>query len=328
MAELRTMVVVDGFTADQGKPVWEPLRRFGDVRVYPRTGPSEVVVRCTGASVVLTNKVVFDAATLDALPQLRYLGVTATGVNVVDLPACARRGIAVTNVPNYSTASVAQLVVALVLHFSQHVADLDARVKAGEWAGSSDFTLGVEGMTELAGKQAVIVGYGAIGQAVGRALAALGMEVVSAQVPGTTARADRQPLFPALARADVVSLHCPLTEATRGMVNAQFLAALKPTAILVNTARGPLVDEAALLATLRAGRLRGVALDVLSQEPPPLDHPLLHRTAPFANRVLVTPHIAWATEEARQRLVNESIRNVEAWLQGEVRNRVDALPRA
>jgi glycerate dehydrogenase len=323
MAEVRSIVVVDGFTADQGEPVWEPLRRFGDLRVYPRSTPDEVVPRCANASVVLTNKVVFNNATLGALPRLRYLGVTATGINVVDPVTCAHRGIAVTNVPNYSTASVAQLVVAMVLHFLQRVAAHDARVKAGEWARSPDFTLRVEPMTELAGKVAVIVGYGAIGQSVGRVFSALGMEVVPAQVPGTPARADRPPLLDALPRADVVTLHCPLTDATRGMVNAQFLGALKPTALLVNTSRGPLVDEGALLAALQAGQLGGVALDVLSQEPPPRSHPLLDPAASFAPRILVTPHIAWATQEARSRLVTESIRNVEAWLNGERRNRVE-----
>jgi glycerate dehydrogenase len=283
-----------------------------------------MVARCQGAEVVLTNKALLDARTLKDLPALRYVGVTATGVNPVDVAQCSAQGIAVTNVPAYSAPSVAQMVVAMVLHFATGVAAQDARVKAGDWARSPDFCLYTRPMVELAGKVAVIVGWGAIGRAAGHALEALGMEVVAAQVPGTPPRPDRMALAAALPRAQVVSLHCPLTEQTLRMVDAAFLAALRPGAWLVNTARGGLVAEAALLSALREGRLGGVALDVLGQEPPPVDHPLLDPAAPFRDRVLVTPHIAWGTDEARKRLVDESIANVQAWVRGERRNRVES----
>ena len=253
------------------------------------------------------------------------MGVLATGTNVVDLAAARAAGVAVTNVPSYAAASVAQHVFALILHVSQDVAGHAAAVKAGAWAASPDFCFFTREMFELDGKTLVLVGSGAIGGAVARIAEAFGMRVVRAAVPGspTPAGGARTPLAEALPAADVVSLHCPLTDATRGMVDARFLAALKPGAILINTARGPLIDEAALAAALASGRLGGVGLDVLAVEPPPADHPLLDPRAPWAGRVVVTPHIGWGAIEARRRLAAEATENLRAFLAGERRNRVD-----
>jgi glycerate dehydrogenase len=257
-----------------------------------------------------------------ALPSLRYLGVVATGTNMVDLDAARARGIAVTNVPGYAAPSAAQLVFALILRFTHDVAGHDADVKQGRWAASPDFCFFRQPLQELADKTLVVVGSGDIGRAVARIGEAFGMRVLKAAVPGSPSTAPRTPLAEALAAGDVVTLHCPLTEATRGLVNAGFLAAMKPEAILINTARGPLVDEPALIAALEQGRLRGVGLDVLSVEPPPADHPLCNRRAPWAARVVLTPHIAWGTVEARQRVRQIVAQNLSAFLAGEKLNRV------
>jgi glycerate dehydrogenase len=284
-----------------------------------------VVERCRGANAVLTNKVEIGAATLSALPEIRYLGVLATGTNVVDLEAARAGGVAVTNVPGYAADAVAQLVFALILHLTHDVAGHGAAVKAGQWAASPDFCFFRQPLRALAGKTLVVVGSGGIGGAVARIGQAFAMRVLHAAVPGAPARAGapRVALDHALPEADVVSLHCPLTPATRGLVGARFLGALPPGAILINTGRGPLVDEEPLRAALASGRLCGAGLDVLSVEPPPRDHPLLDPGAPWASRLIVTPHIGWGTVEARRRLAQGVTRNLEAYLKGERLNRVD-----
>jgi glycerate dehydrogenase len=320
------IVILDTFAADQGDDtMWTALRALGELIVYPRSADTDVVGRCAGATAALTNKVAFAANDFAALPELRYVGVLATGTNVVDLVAARAAGVAVTNVPSYAAASVAQQVLALVLHFSQDVAGHAAAVKAGAWAASPDFCFFTKQMFELAGKTMVLVGSGAIGGTVARSAEALGMRVVRAAVPGSPTRAagERTPLAEALPAADVVSLHCPLTDVTRGLVDARFLAALKPGAILINTARGGLIDEAALIAALGGGRLGGVGLDVLTVEPPPADHPLTDPRAPWAARVVVTPHVAWGAIEARRRLAAVATENLRAFLAGQRQNRVD-----
>jgi glycerate dehydrogenase len=320
------IVILDSFAADQGdETMWAGLRALGELTVHPRSANGDVVPRTAGAAAALTNKVPFSAATFAALPDLRYVGVLATGTNVVDLAAARAAGVAVTNVPNYAAASVAQHVFALILHFAQDVPGHAAAVRAGAWAASPDFSFFTRPIPELAGKALVLVGSGAIGGAVARIAEAFGMRVVRAAVPGSPTRAGeaRTPLGEALPAADVVSLHCPLTDATRGLVDARFLAALKPGAILINTARGPLVDEAALIAALASGRLGGVGLDVLGTEPPPADHPLCDARAPWASRVVVTPHIGWGAIEARRRLAAEAAENLRAFLAGARKNRVD-----
>jgi glycerate dehydrogenase len=317
-------VILDSFAADQGDDTfWSDLRTLGELVVHARSADGDVVSRAAGAVAALTNKVAFSAATFAALPDLRYVGVLATGTNVVDLAAARAAGVAVTNVPSYAAASVAQHVLALVLHFSQDVAGHAAAVKAGAWARSPDFCFFTREMFELAGKTLALVGSGAIGGAVARIAEAFGMRVVRGAVPGSPTQAGRVPLAEALPTADVVSLHCPLTDATRGMVDARFLAAMKPGAILINTARGALVDEGALVAALAAGTLGGVGLDVLSVEPPPADHPLCDPRPPWAARVVVTPHIGWGAIEARRRLAAAATDNLRAFIAGQRKNRVD-----
>lgn len=315
------IVVLDAFTTDQGRDCWDGLRALGDVRVHPRTAAAETAARIAGAEAVLTNKVALGAGELAAAPQLRYIGVLATGTNVIDLAAAAARGVAVANVPGYSTASVAQLVFAFLLQHAVDVAGHGAAVRAGRWAAGPDFCFGLQPIRELAGMTLAIVGTGAIGGAVARIAEGFGMRVLRAQVPGS-ATPHRVPLAAALAEADAVTLHCPLTPATARLVDASFLAGMKPGAVLINTGRGGLVDEAALAAALASGRLGAAALDVLDREPPPAGHPLLDPSAPWAGRLLVTPHLGWMSVEARARLVGEAVENLRAFLRGERRNRV------
>jgi len=320
------IVILDSFAADQGDPTytWEGLRALGEVTVHPRTDEDQLVERARGATALLTNKVEIRRELFDMLPELRYVGVLATGTNIVDVEAARAHDVAVTNVPGYATDAVAQLVFALILQLTHDVAAHDRAVKAGRWAASPDFALFVQPLVELAGKTMAVVGTGSIGGAVARIAEAFGMHVLRAAVPGAPTRpgVSRARLTEALAEADVVTLHCPLTPLTRGMVDATFLGAMKPKAILVNTGRGPLINETDLRAALAAGRLGGVGLDVLSQEPPPADHPLLNPRAPWASRVIVTPHIGWGTIEARRRLEQAVTRNLAAFLAGERVNRV------
>jgi glycerate dehydrogenase len=321
------IVVLDSFAIDQGEPetAWSELAALGDLVVHPQTEPAEVAAHARDAVAVLTNKVALGAAELEALPAVRYLGITATGTNVVDLGAARAAGIAVTNVPGYATDSVAELVFGLILKFAFDVAGHNASVKAGVWAAWSDFCFFRQPLMELAGKTLVLVGAGAIGAAVARIGEAFGMRVIRAAVPGAPPRPGqpRTPLDEALPAGDFVSLHCPLTDRTRGLVGAAFLARMKPRAILINTSRGGLIDEAALIAALESGRLGGAGLDVLGVEPPPPVHPLTDPRAPWAGRVVITPHIGWGTVEARARLVAEVSRNLAAFLAGQRRNRVD-----
>jgi glycerate dehydrogenase len=318
------IAVLDSFTADQGEDRWQALRELGEVRLFPRTPRTEVVERARGCAVVLTNKVVLDGATIAALAAdgLRYIGVMATGTNVIDLAAARRHGVVVSNVPGYSTESVAQLVIALVLHLTTDVAGHSARAKAGAWAAGPDFCFFTQPLVELAGKTLVVIGSGAIGRALGRIAAAFGMRVIAAAVPGSSSPG-RIALDQALPQADVVSLHCPLTPATAALVGDGFLALLKPGALLINTGRGPLLDEAAVVRALASGRIGGLGLDVLAQEPPAPGHPLLDPQQPWSSRVVVTPHIAWGTVEARTRLIAEVGENLRAFLGGALRNRVE-----
>jgi len=315
-------VLLDSFATDQGETRWTELRALGELLAYPRTNPAQVRQRCAGAGAILTNKVVISAELMAALPELRYIGLTSTGTNVVDLEAASSRGIAVTNVPAYSTESVAELVFAMILHFAFRASDHDHAVKSGRWAAGPDFCFFLHPLHELHGRTLVLLGLGAIGKAVARIGAAFGMNIIPAAVPGS-ASAGRTPLAEALPLADVVTLHCPLTLATRGMADGAFFAALKAGAIFINTSRGPVVDEMALLDALRAGRLGGAGLDVLEREPPASEHPLLDPGAPWASRLLVTPHLAWGTVEARRRLASQVAQNLAAFQSGARLHRVD-----
>lgn len=314
------IVVLDGYALNPGDLSWAPLEALGELEVHPRTPPGQVVARAAGAPFVLTNKTPLGLAEFGALPELRYVGVLATGTNVVDVAAAASRGIAVTNVPGYSTPSVAQMTFALLLELTHAVGDHARGVRAGRWCVSPDFSYWESPLVELAGLTFGIVGFGAIGRAVAGVAEAFGMRVVAhtrAPSPEPAPGIRFVGLDDLFRESDVVSLHCPLTEETRGLVDARRLALMKPTAYLLNTARGPLVDERALADALGAGCLAGVGLDVLCAEPPRPGNPLL--TTP---RCLITPHIGWATKAARRRLLGEAAENLRAFVEGRSRNRV------
>lgn len=317
------IVVLDGHTLNPGDLDWAPLAALGELEVYERSAPDEVEARVAGAEIALTNKVPFDAARLQRLPQLRYIGLTATGTNVVDLAAARSRGVTVSNVPAYSTASVAEHVFALLLALTRRVEGHASLVRDGGWSVSPDFSFWEGELVELAGRRLGVVGCGAIGRAVIRIGQAFGMEVAAhtahperhrAELPGVTFL----PLEELLASSDVVSLHCPLTPATEKLLDARRLALLRPGAFLLNTGRGQLVDEAALAAALNAGQLAGAGLDVLAAEPPAADNPLLR-----ARNCLITPHIAWATRAARSRLLAVVVANLAAFMAGAPQNVVN-----
>ncbi|MEX0655492.1 MAG: D-2-hydroxyacid dehydrogenase [Phycisphaeraceae bacterium] len=322
------IVVLDGHTltphrphepAPPGEPSWDAIARLGQLTVHDRTSDDQIVTRAQGVPVLLTNKTPLAADTLAQLPDLRYVGVLATGTNVVDLDAAGERNITVTNVPGYSTDSVAQHAVALLLALVNHVAGHDAAVRDGQWQRSGDFSFTVAPLTELAGKTLGIVGLGAIGQRVARIGDALGMRLAAASRRPDAPRpgmegldVQHMPVDDLLATADVLTLHCPLTPDTHHLLDADRLARMKSHAIVLNTGRGPLIDEPALAAALHAGQLGGAGLDVLASEPPDAHNPLL--TAP---NCFITPHIAWATREARTRLMQIAADNLHAYLQGE-----------
>lgn len=308
------IVVLDGYTMNPGDLDWSDLQALGECVVHERTSPEQIPARAAGAEAVLTNKVVLDRAVLKQLPALRYIGVLATGYNVVDVVAARERGVIVTNVPAYSTASVVQMTFALLLELCHGVGAHAIAVRQGAWTTSTDFCFWLTPQVELSGRVMGIIGLGRIGQAVAACAMAFGMRVMAldrgrrATPMDGVALVSMETLF---READVVSLHCPLTADNRGLVNRERLALMKPTAFLINTARGPLVNEADLADALREGRLAGAAMDVLSVEPPPAASPLL-----VAPNCLITPHIAWATQAARRRLMHTVVQNLAAYQQG------------
>lgn len=314
------LVVLDGYTLNPGDLSWERLMSLGSCSIYDRTAPAEVIAEAADAELVLTNKAVLSRDVIEALPNLKYIGVMATGYNVVDLDAAREHGITVSNVPIYGTASVAQMVFAHVLHFMQRVQDHSQAVHAGRWSAVSDFCFWDYPQVELAGLTMGIVGLGRIGRATAKLADAFGMKVVAASrsdadAPSYIHRVDLDTLF---RESDFVSLHCPLTSDTEGFVNSELLATMKRSAVLINTSRGPLIDEPALAAALERGTIAGAGLDVLSTEPPPVDHPLLN-----APNCVITPHIAWATRSARSRLLDTVVDNVAAFLAGQPQNVVN-----
>jgi len=304
------IVVVDGATLNPGDLSWQPLMELGSTEVYERSTRSEAIQRCRDAKVIITNKVVIDKETMNELPKLRYIGVTATGFNIIDVEAAKKKGIIVTNVPTYGTASVAQMTFALLLELTQHVGYHAQTVSDGRWCRSSNFCYWDRPLIELADLTMGIIGCGRIGQAVAALARAFGMRVVGFDVapPDQTSfeYVDIDTLFKA---SDVVSLHCPLTPQTQQIVSSKTLALMKPTAFIINTSRGPLVNEQELADALNEGRIAGAGMDVLSSEPPSPENPLLK-----AKNCYITPHIAWATRSARQRLLDVSINNVRAFL--------------
>ncbi len=314
------IVVLDGYAMNPGDMDWSPLTQLGECEIYDRTPPELVVGRLAGAKAALTNKVVFSDEVMAALPELRYIGVTATGFNVVDIEAARARGVTVTNVPAYSTMSVVQMTFAHLLNLTMRAAAHGRAVREGRWASCPDFCFWDYPLVELDGLTMGIVGLGRIGKAVARVASAMGMNVLAyhrsrtplTSPPDGVELVELDELF---ARSDAVSLHCPLTDDTRNLVAARRLALMKPTAYLINSSRGPVVDLRALGEALAAGRLAGAGLDVLPSEPPdPADDlgGLLEQDNSF-----ITPHIAWATRAARQRLLSVTVANLAAFIEGQ-----------
>ncbi|MFK3723058.1 2-hydroxyacid dehydrogenase [Pseudomonas monteilii] len=317
MPSPRHAVFLDHHSLDLGDLDLSPLQRLFDTfTLYDATSPDQIAEHLRGASVVITNKVVLDAAILQANPHIDLILVAATGTNNVDLPAARAQGITVCNCQGYGTPSVAQHTLALLLALATRLCDYRQAVAEGRWAQASQFCLLDFPIVELEGKTLGLLGHGELGGAVARLAEAFGMRVLSGQVPGRPARADRLPLDELLPQVDALTLHCPLNERTRHMLGARELALLKPGALVVNTARGGLIDEQALADALRSGHLGGAATDVLSTEPPVAGNPLLAADVP---RLIVTPHSAWGAVEARQRIVGQLAENAQAFLAGQPR---------
>ncbi len=316
------IVILDGEILNPGDISWAPLEALGSVTVYDKTQPEELLERASTADIIFTNKIRLTAEIMQQLPNLKYIGVTATGYDVVDIAAAAQRGIPVCNVVAYGVGTVAQHVMALILELSRNITLHSDSVKQGQWNARNEWCYWLSPLRDFGDMRLGVVGFGNIGREVGRMGQALGMQV---QAYNRSPKA--QPEYPCefvdldtlFATSDVISLHCPLTEESRGFVNAARIASMKKGAILINTARGPLVDEEAASQALHSGHLGGLGTDVLSTEPPAVDNPLL--TAP---RCLITPHIAWATLKARANIIRLASENVAAWQQGKAQNVVNS----
>ena len=316
------IVILDGFAANPGDLSWQGLERFGQVVCYPRTAPEQVLERAQGAQVLLTNKTVLSRQIIESLPQLQMIGVLATGYNIVDIEAAKQRGIPVCNVPAYSTDSVAQLIFAFLLQHANHVLEHTRSVQQGDWVRSQDFSYMVAPQVELAGKTIGFVGFGHVAQKTADIAQAFGMKVIaySRTMKGQEHRPGFQwvDLDQLCRQSDYLSLNCPLTPQTQGLVNREFLAKMKPSAMLINTSRGPVVVEQDLADALNQGIIAAAAVDVLSTEPPRADNPLL-----WARNIYFTPHIGWATREARIRLLQITQENLEALCNGHPQNVVN-----
>lgn len=317
------IVVLDGYTLNPGDIGWTGFEELGEVVVHERTADNEILERAAGASALLTNKVPLAAESIAALPDLDYIGVLATGYNVVDVAAAKEHGVTVSNVPTYGTDSVAQHATSLLLELARQPALHASAVADGAWTASGEWCFTLAPITELSGKTLGVVGIGRIGRAFARICAAMGMTIIAHdQYPPSETELDGlsvefTELDDLFSRADAISLHCPLTSDTERLVNARRLGLMKPSAYLLNTSRGPLVDSAALAEALSAGTIAGAGLDVLDAEPPPADHPLIN-----APNCLITPHIAWYARASRQRLMDIAVDNLRAFLAGTPVNRV------
>ena len=312
------IVILDGFTANPGDLSWKGLEELGTLTVYDRTRPEETVARAADAEIILTNKVIISREVMAQLPQLKYIGVLATGYNVVDIEAAHEHDIIVTNVPAYSTESVAQMVFAHLLTVTNRTEHYALQNRQGRWTKNPDFCYWDFSHMELAGKTFGIVGLGNIGRRVAEIALAFGMQVkalTSKSANALPAGIEKADLEELLASSDIISLHCPLTDSTRHLINRETLSLMRPSAILINTGRGPLVDDQAVAYALAEGQLAAFCADVLTEEPPKADNPLLSQPNAF-----ITPHIAWATEEARSRLLQVAISNVEAFLNAKPQN--------
>lgn len=312
--------VLDGFTLNPGDLDWSELKQLGDCEIFDRTPKEQIVARAADAEIVLTNKAPLSRETIGALPRLKYIGVLATGTNVVDLVAARERNIPVTNVPGYGTRSVAQATIALLLELTNRIGHHAERVRAGAWTNAADWCFWDTPLVELNERTLGVIGYGRIGAAVAEIAHALGMKILAYSsstkpAPSYVKFTDFETLFRS---SDVVSLHCPLTPKTQNLVNAERLSWMKPTAYLLNTSRGPLIDESALAAALNERRIAGAGLDVLAVEPPSAENPLLR-----ARNCFITPHLAWATQTARMRLMRTVVENLRAFLNGKPQNVVN-----
>ena len=318
------ITVLDGYTINPGDNAWHPVEELGELTVYDRTAPDQIIDRSQNADILLTNKTPLDAQTIGQLPQLKYIGVMATGVNVVDLDAAREHGIPVSNVPEYSTESVAQHVLAVMLSMNHRPMDHSHAVYEGRWEKAGDFCFWLSPIHELAGKTLGVVGYGRIGRRVCELAAAFNMNVLAHNPTYRNKtrldymRFDWCSLEQVFRESDYVSLHCPLTEENQGLVDVGLLELMKPTAVLINTSRGGLINEQALANALREHKISGACLDVVSQEPIAPNNPLLS-----APNCLITPHNAWSTLESRQRLMKKTAENVEAFLSGHPINQVN-----
>lgn len=314
------IVILDGYTANPGDLSWKDLESLGQVTVYERTKPEDTVARAAEADIVLTNKVLIGRTEIEQLPHLRYIGVLATGYNVVDIMAAHEHGIIVTNVPAYSTESVAQMVFAHLLTVTNRIEHYAIQNRAGRWSNNPDFSYSDTVLTELAGKTIGIVGLGNIGSRVAQIALAFGMKVKAFTSKSADLLADgiqKTDMQELISTSDILSMHCPLTDSTRHLINADTLRLMKKTAIVINTGRGPLVDDQAVADALEQKRITAYCADVLTEEPPKADNPLLKQQNAY-----ITPHIAWATTEARVRLVQVATDNVRAFLKGTPQNTV------
>lgn len=314
------IVLLDSHTLSSGDLSWQPLEALGNFTHFPRVREEDIPELAAEADILLTNKAPLTAQTLALLPRVKFIAVTATGFNNVDTAAARLRGISVANAKNYSSAAVAQHVFSLILHFTNDVGRLSRSIQNGEWAACPDFCYTFSPLTELAGKTLGLVGFGNIAQEVGKIANAFGMKVLcTKRSPASSGNGvvftDLETVF---RQSDFVSLHCPLTPETQGLINKGTLSLMKPSAVLINTGRGPLVDEPALAEALNTGRIAGAGLDVLSAEPPPHNHPLFS-----AKNCVITPHVAWIATEARQRLLDITAKNIKAFLAGESLNVVN-----
>ena len=317
------IVILDAYTSNPGDLSWDTIKELGELTVYERTTPEEVLQRCNGSEIIFTNKVILNSETIEQLPELKYIGVLATGTNVVNINFAKERGVCVTNIPGYSTDSVVQHVLALMFHFSSKVSIHNDAVQQGDWVNSIDFSFTLGTLNELSGKTLGIIGLGTIGRKLARVADAMGMKIVAAHQSSMDRlelpyEVEWLPVDEVFARADFLSLNCPLTPETEKVVNAEHLKKMKSSAIVINTGRGPLVDEQALADALNNGTIAGAGLDVLSTEPPAGDNPLLS-----AKNCVITPHIAWASKEARARLIAIAADNLSSFLSGVTQNVVN-----
>jgi glycerate dehydrogenase len=315
------IVVTDGQTLNPGDLSWSGLKALGDCMVYDRSTPAETLERCKDAQIVITNKVVFDRKALDSLPELKCISVIATGYNIIDIEVARKKNIVVTNVPIYGTRSVAQMVFALLLELTHHTGHHSQTVYEGKWANSSDWCYWDRPLIELVHLTMGIIGCGRIGLATAAIAKAFGMKVIgynrSSQANSEIELLSQKDVF---AQSDVISLHCPLTSESEGLIDKQQIDLMKPTALLINTSRGQLVNEQDLADALNSDRIAGAGLDVLSTEPPKMDNPLL-----TAKNCYITPHMAWGTQASRARLMKTSIDNVKAFIAGKPQNVVNGL---